>query len=175
MQLDLKNVLFVVVILGTKLASLMYELLPAHLFSSDRFFWVYINIIRMSRIFQNQFTKLLQRISCYMWLVAGMCPIYPGLWIITGRRFEPVFYLGTGANKWKSKWKFKMAFAIRRRPPPLMAQISRHFFTPLFFFCNWILHIWNGFYTSKISLLSPLIIGSKLTFISISVRWLPTI
>ena len=28
-----------------------------------------------------------------------------------------------------------MAFAIRRRPPPpLMAQISRHFFTPLFSF-----------------------------------------
>ena len=27
----------------------------------------------------------------------------------------------------KSKWKFKMAFAIRRpAPPPLMAQISRH-------------------------------------------------
>ena len=36
----------------------------------------------------------------------------------------------------KSKWKFKMAFAIRRPTPPLMAQISRHFFTPLFFFCN---------------------------------------
>ena len=38
----------------------------------------------------------------------------------------------------KAKWKFKMAFAIRRPPPPppLMAQISRHFFTPLFFFCN---------------------------------------
>ena len=34
-------------------------------------------------------------------------------------------------------------------PPPLIAQISRHFFTPLFFFCNWILHIWNGFYNSK--------------------------
>ena len=35
----------------------------------------------------------------------------------------------------KSKWKFKMAFAIRRPPPPpLMAQISRHFFTPLFSF-----------------------------------------
>ena len=36
-----------------------------------------------------------------------------------------------------SKWKFKMAFAIRRPPPPsppLMAQISRHFFTPLFSF-----------------------------------------
>ena len=34
------------------------------------------------------------------------------------------------------KWKFKMAFAIRRRipspPPPLMAQISRHFY-PTFF------------------------------------------
>ena len=54
-----------------------------------------------------------------------------------------------------------------------MAQISRHFFTSLFFFCNWILHIWNRFYTSKISLLSPLIIGSKLTFISSSSRWLP--
>ena len=76
----------------------------------------------------------------------------------------------------KSKWKFKMAFAIRRpTPPPLNGKISRHFFTPLFFFCNWILHIWNGFYTSKISLLSPLIIGSKLTFISSSGRWLPTI
>ena len=44
--------------------------------------------------------------------------------------------------------------------------------------CDWILHIWNVFYTrsqSKISLLSPLIIGSKLTFISRSGRWLPTI
>ena len=41
------------------------------------------------------------------------------------------------------------------------------FFTPLFFFCNWLLHRWNGFYTwsqSNISLLSPLIISSKLTF-----------
>ena len=60
-------------------------------------------------------------------------------------------------------------------PPPLMDIVSRHFFTPLFFFCNWILHIWNGFYTSKIPLLSPLIIGSELTFISSSGRWLPTI
>ena len=52
-----------------------------------------------------------------------------------------------------------------RPPPPLMAQISRHFFTSLFFLCNWILNIWNRFYTwsqSKISFLSPLIIGSKL-------------
>ena len=76
----------------------------------------------------------------------------------------------------KSKWKFKMAFAIRRPPPPpLNGTNFQTFFTPLFFFCNWILHIWNGFYTSKISLLSPLIIGSKLTFISGSGRWLPTI
>ena len=27
-----------------------------------------------------------------------------------------------------------MVFAIRRRPPPLMVIISRHFFTPLFSF-----------------------------------------
>ena len=33
------------------------------------------------------------------------------------------------------KWKFKMAL-------PLGIDI----FTPLFFFCNWILHIWNGSY-----------------------------
>ena len=37
----------------------------------------------------------------------------------------------------KSKWKFKMAFAIKRPTPrPLDGKISRHFFTPLFFFCN---------------------------------------
>ena len=36
----------------------------------------------------------------------------------------------------KSKWKFKMAFAIRGPTPPLNGKISRHFFTPLFFFCN---------------------------------------
>ena len=35
------------------------------------------------------------------------------------------------------------------------------FFSSIFFFCNWILHIWNEFYTSKISLLSPFIIGQK--------------
>ena len=35
----------------------------------------------------------------------------------------------------KSKWKFKMAFAIRRpTPPPLMAQISRHFLPHFFSF-----------------------------------------
>ena len=85
----------------------------------------------------------------------------------------PAHLLREGCKK--SKWKFKMAFAFRRPTPPLNGKISRHFFNPLFFFCNWILHIWNGFYTSKISLLSSLIIGSKLTFISSSGRWLPTI
>ena len=59
-------------------------------------------------------------------------------------------------------------------PPPLNGTNFQTFFYPTFFFCNWILHIWNGFYTSKISLWSPLIIGSKLTFISGSGRWLPT-
>ena len=37
-----------------------------------------------------------------------------------------------------------------------------------FFICNWIFHIWNGFYTwsqSKISFFSPFIIGLELTFI----------
>ena len=35
----------------------------------------------------------------------------------------------------KSKWKFKMAFAIRGpTPPPLMAQISRHFLPHFFSF-----------------------------------------
>ena len=43
--------------------------------------------------------------------------------------------------------------------------IFRHFFFPLFFLCNWLLHRWNGFYTwsqSKISLLGPLTIGSNI-------------
>ena len=44
------------------------------------------------------------------------------------------FYIREGVKK--SKWKFKMAFAIRGLTPPLNGKISRHFFTPLFFFCN---------------------------------------
>ena len=46
-----------------------------------------------------------------------------------------------------SSWIFKIDISIRRCPPLSMDIISRHFFTPLLFFCNWILHIWNGFYT----------------------------
>ena len=56
--------------------------------------------------------------------------------------------------------------AWRLSLPPKKTNFQTSFY-PTFFFCNWILHIWNGFYTwshSKISLLSPLIIGSKLTF-----------
>ena len=80
--------------------------------------------------------------------------------------------LGKSSNNQNGhlRWFFHQA-----SDPPLMDIISRPFSTPLFFFCNWILHIWNRFYTSKISLLSPLIIGSKLTFISSSGHWLPTI
>ena len=36
-----------------------------------------------------------------------------------------------------------MPLGVDPPSPSLMAQISRHFFTPLFFSCNWILHIWN--------------------------------
>ena len=70
-----------------------------------------------------------------------------------------------------------MVFSIRRRPPPLPnGHNFQTFFTPLFFFCNWLLHRLNGFYTwsqSKISLLSPLVIGSKLRFWGCCDRWLP--
>ena len=52
--------------------------------------------------------------------------------------------------------KIHLKFPFWLFEPPLMDIISRLSFIPLFFFCNWILHIWNGFYTwfqSKISLL----------------------
>ena len=44
----------------------------------------------------------------------------------------------------KNKWKFKMKFSIKRRippPPSLMDIIFINFFTSLFFFFNWILHM----------------------------------
>ena len=56
-----------------------------------------------------------------------------------------------------------MAFAIRRPTPPLMAQISRHFFTPLFSFAiESYIHETDftlGHAQAKMSPLSPLIIG----------------
>ena len=64
----------------------------------------------------------------------------------------------------KTKLKFKMEFSTKRRTPPLPPLMDKVNLT------------WNGFYTwsrSKISLLSPLIIGSKLTFSGWSDRWLP--
>ena len=73
----------------------------------------------------------------------------------------------------KTKWKFKMEFSIKCRTS-LMDIISIHFL-PTFFLLQLnptsmkrILHFKN--ITFK-----PLIIGSKLTFISSSGRWLPTI
>ena len=61
-------------------------------------------------------------------------------------------------------------------PAPPNCTNFHPFFYPTFFFCNLILIIWNEFYTwshSKLLFLSPLIIGSKLTFSGWSDRWLP--
>ena len=40
-----------------------------------------------------------------------------------------------------------MVFAIRRRPPPLNGTNFQTFFYPTFFFCNWILHIYETDFT----------------------------
>ena len=82
-------------------------------------------------------------------------------------------HLGRVSNNQNGNLRWFLPLGVES--PPLNGTNFRTFFYPTFFFCNGILHIWNGFYTSKISFLSPLIIGSKLTFISISGRWLPTI
>ena len=82
--------------------------------------------------------------------------------------------LGKVSNNQNGNLRWHLPLGVRP-PTPLNGTNFQTFFYPTFFFCNWILHIWNGFYTSKISLWSPLIIGSKLTFISSSGRWLPTI
>ena len=70
-----------------------------------------------------------------------------------GSSFHNDNVLGKGSNNQNGNLRWHLPLGVRP-PPPLNGKISRHFFTPLFFFCNWILHIWNGFYTSKISLLS---------------------
>ena len=95
------------------------------------------------------------------------------------RKFKSPFNKGDNQSN-NQNGNIRWIFSIRLGPPPplLLDKISRHFFTPLFFFCNWILHRWNGIYTwsqKKISFLSPLIIYLKLTFISSTGRWLPTI
>ena len=78
--------------------------------------------------------------------------------------------LGKGSNNQNGnlRWIFPLGVWPRPRPNGHNFQI---FFYPTFFFCNWILNIWNRFYTSKISRLCPLIIGSKLTFISSFGAW----
>ena len=45
--------------------------------------------------------------------------------------------LGRGAENQNGNLRWHLPLGVRPPlPPPLMAQISRHFFTPLFFFCN---------------------------------------
>ena len=85
-------------------------------------------------------------------------------------------HLGKGADNQNGNLRWHLP--LGGRPPPLNGTNFQTLFYPTFFFCNWLLHRWNRFYTwsqSKISLLSPLWIDSKLTFISSSGRWLPTI
>ena len=69
-----------------------------------------------------------------------------------------------------------MAFAIKRRPPSLMALISIHFFTQLFSFAIES-YIHETDFTlgrsQKYHFFSPLIIGSKLTFTDCCYRQLP--
>ena len=43
---------------------------------------------------------------------------------------------GTGSNNQNGNLRWILPLGVGPTPPPLMAQISRHFFTPLFFFCN---------------------------------------
>ena len=91
-------------------------------------------------------------------------------------------------NNWDSHWllvskieRVKKGNDCRLRkgsnsPAPPNCTNFHPFFYPTFFFCNLILIIWNEFYTwshSKLLFLSPLIIGSKLTFSGWSDRWLP--
>ena len=62
-------------------------------------------------------------------------------------------------------------------PPQVMTSFMNSPLFTLFFFCNWFLHTWNELYTwsqSIISFVCPLIIGSKLTSLGCSYRWLPS-
>ena len=46
-------------------------------------------------------------------------------------------WLGRGSNNQNGNLRWFLPLGVGPpHPPPLMAQISRHFFTPLFFFCN---------------------------------------
>ena len=68
-------------------------------------------------------------------------------------------------GKVRKKWKFKMAFAIRRRsPPPLNGTNFQTFYYPIFSFAveSYIYETDVTLGLSQISLLSPLIIGSNI-------------
>ena len=90
----------------------------------------------------------------------------PGLHLVSGRHLVTSYdsscllclpahstHLRKGIQK---NCNFSMTFTIKRRtPPPFMELLVTHFFTPTFFFCNWILHTWNGFYTWLMALETP--------------------
>ena len=66
-------------------------------------------------------------------------------------------------------------FAIKHRPPPLTAVLATVLFTPLFYFEfeSYRYEMDFTLISVKNITLSPLIIGSKLTYAGCSGRWLP--
>ena len=91
-------------------------------------------------------------------------------WVICNSLMMKASHVGIREG-FQKKGNLKLHLPFRRwTPPPLMAQFPIQFFTPLFS-----LAIESYIYETDFTLLSPVIIGSKLTFISSSGRWLPTI
>ena len=81
-----------------------------------------------------------------------------------------------GADNQNGNLRWHLPLGVRPPPPPpLMTQISRHFFTPLFSFAieSYIYETDFTLGLIKISLLSPLMIGSKLSFSGCCNRRLP--
>ena len=121
----------------------------------------------------NSHSPKLERCMSKIYLVLECFKIFLRAFCILSAEWKCVQNFAQLSDKSGSKLTFSGSALSIKNPV-----ISRHFLHHFFLFCNWILHIWNGFYIwsqSKISLLSPLIIGSKLTFISSAGRWLPTI
>ena len=74
------------------------------------------------------------------WIVQNQTAMF-----IISKRKPQSLKLGTGSNNQNGNLRWHLPLGVR--PPPLNGTNFQTFFTPLFFFCNWILHIWNGFYT----------------------------
>ena len=111
------------------------------------------------------YASLISADGAYLRPVGSMMAFLQYVWEVLGR---------CSTNQ---KWKFRWFLPLGVEPPP---PLYRHKFPDIclhlfFVICNCILQIWDGFYTSKISILSPLLIGSESIFISSSGRWLPTI